>query len=95
MQISSSTNTITLTGNIKTVNDFQDIKRSIDLITKEYKDITLNIQDSLSITSSVIGYFNKIVLKDKINLNMNIGNEKLFNLINDLNLTSVFQAKKV
>jgi len=95
MQISSSTNTITLIGNIKTVNDFQDIKRSIDLIVKEYKDITLNIQDSLSITSSVIGYFNKIVLKDKINLNMNIGNEKLFNLINDLNLTSVFQAKKV
>jgi len=94
MQISSSSNSITIVGNIKTVSDFQEIKSSIDSIISEHKNITLNIVDSLSITSSVIGYFNKIVLKDQINLNMNIGNQKLFELINDLNLTTTFKAKK-
>ena len=94
MQISSSSNSVTIVGNIKTVSDFQEIKSSIDSIISEHKNITLNITDSLSITSSVIGYFNKIVLKDQINLSMKIGNEKLLQLINDLNLTSTFKATK-
>ncbi len=94
MQISSSSNVATISGNIKTVNDFQEIKSTIDLMTQQHKSITLNITDSLSITSSVIGYFNKLVLKDKINLNMSIGNEKLIELISDLNLTSTFKARK-
>ncbi len=94
MQISSSSNVATISGNIKTVSDFQEIKSTIDLMIQQHKSITLNITDSLSITSSVIGYFNKLVLKDKIALNMNIGNTKLIELINDLNLTSTFKARK-
>jgi len=94
MQISSSSNVATISGNIKTVSDFQEIKSTIDLMIQQHKSITLKITDSLSITSSVIGYFNKLVLKDKINLSMSIGNEKLIELINDLNLTSTFKARK-
>jgi len=94
MEISTSSNIITIKGNIKSVKDFQEIKMTADAIKGDHKSITVNIIDSLSITSSVIGYFNKLILKDKINIQMNIGNAKLLELLSDLNLTSVFKAKK-
>jgi len=94
MNISTSSNIVTITGNIKSINDFQEIKSTLDITKSQHNSMTINIIDSLSITSSVIGYFNKLILKDKINLNMNIGNEKLLELINDLNLVSIFNAKR-
>jgi len=51
--------------------------------------------DSLSITSSVIDYNNKFILKEGINITMHIANEQLFNLLDDLNLAQLFKAKKV
>ena len=95
MEISLNHNTVTILGNIKTVNDFQEIKKSIDSLVSTHKSIVIDIRESLSITSSVIGYFNKLVLKDKISIQMNIGNAQLLELFDDLNLTSVFKARKV
>jgi len=95
MEISVSSNVITITGNVKSVNNFQELKRNIDTMVNQHNSITINIKDSLSITSSVIGYFNKLVLKDKIDLNINVGNSQLLELLDELNLVSVFKAKKV
>lgn len=94
MEIRSSSGSVTITGNIKTIADFQNIKQSIDGVVAAHKLITINIVDSLSITSSVIGYLNKLVLKDKVDLRLNIGNEELFNLLDDLNLVSTFKAHR-
>lgn len=94
MEITASANTIGITGNIKSIGDFSKIKSVIDDTIAKNKSITIHIVDSLSITSSVIGYFNKIILKDKINVDMKIGNEQLLSLIDDLNLTSTFKARK-
>jgi len=94
MEITSSANIIEITGNIKSISDFSQIKSLIDGVVATHKNVTINIVDSLSITSSVIGYFNKLILKDKINIDMRIGNEQLMNLIDDLNLTSTFKARK-
>ncbi len=95
MDLSTSSNTITIEGNIKSISDFQKIKQSTEAIVKTHKSITIKIIDSLSITSSVIGYFNKLVLKDEIKIKMDIGNAQLMNLIKDLNLVSTFNASKV
>jgi len=95
MQIESSSNQVTITGNIKTIGDFQHIKACIDGVAPEHGAVIINIIDSISITSSVIGYFNKLVQKDGINIQMLIGNEQLMQLIDDLNLVSIFKAKKV
>ena len=95
MELSSSSNSVTINGNIKSINDFQDIKICLDDIKAQHSDITINIIDSLSMTSSVIGYFNKLVLKDGINLTLKIGNAQLMDLLNDLNLSSTFNTKKV
>ncbi|MCW8896033.1 MAG: hypothetical protein OQK48_06890 [Sulfurimonas sp.] len=94
MEILVSSNTITINGNIKSVNDFQEIKQAADSVIIQHKSLILNLTDSLSITSSVIGYLNKLVLKDGIDIHMNIGDEQLLHLIEDLNLTSTFKAKK-
>ena len=93
MEISSSANNITIIGNIKTVSDYQSIKTTVDSVSSQNKSIIIDVKDSISITSSVIGYFNKLVLKDKIDLSMKVGNPQLLSLLDDLNLKSVFKAR--
>jgi len=95
MEILITGNSITINGNIKSVSNFQEIKSSLDSLTIQNKSIMINIKDSMSITSSVIGYFNKLVLKDKIDIQINVGNDQLFELLNELNLVSIFRAKRV
>lgn len=95
MDISISSNIVTIAGNIKTIQDFQDIKTTLDSIVRSHKSITINILDSMSITSSVIGYFNKLILKDNVGVNMRVGNEKLVQLLSDLNLSKVFNVQKI
>ncbi len=95
MEILSTANVITISGNIKTVSNFQSIITKVDEVLQKHENIVITIVDSLSITSSVIGYLNKLVLKDAITIEMNIGNERLMELIDDLNLTSVFKVKKI
>ncbi|WP_415396897.1 hypothetical protein [Sulfurimonas sp. CS5] len=94
MEITSSSNTIDITGNIKSINNFSEIKKVVDSIVTQHKNITINIIDSLSITSSVIGYFNKLILKDNVNIEMRVGNDQLIHLLADLNLASTFKARK-
>ena len=94
MELEVSSNTLVIKGNIKSINDFQNIKQRVDAMTIENKLININILDSLSITSSVIGYFNKLVLKDNIDIYMNVKNEQLLHLLDDLNLISTFKAKR-
>ena len=94
MEITTSSNTVTINGNIKSINDFQDIKNTIDSVKSSNTSITLVLEDSISITSSVIGYLNKIVLKDKITLNTRVGNPQLMELLSDLSLIDIFNAKR-
>jgi hypothetical protein len=95
MDISTSSNNVTIKGNIKTINDFQAIKTALDGVAVHNKEITVSIVDSISITSSVIGFFNKLVLKDGIRLQLNVGSSQLIELLDDLNLASTFHAKKI
>ena len=95
MEITSSSQNISITGNIKSVSNLSEIKKVVDSVISQHKKIVINVVDSISITSSVIGYFNKIILKDKIDIQMLIGDSQLMSLIDDLNLTSTFKARKV
>ena len=95
MEIVTSSNIVTITGNIKSVSDYQRIKSSMDTLKTSHSTMIIELKDSISITSSIIGYFNKLVLKDKIGLEMKIGNPQLIELLNDLNLTKIFRAIKV
>jgi len=95
MEISISNNIVTIDGNIKTVIDYQELKKNIDSLVKSNKNIEIILKDSISITSSVIGYFNKLVLKDKIELKIAVASELLFELFKDLNLVELFRVHKI
>jgi len=94
MKISINTNIVTINGNIKTIKDFQTIKTGLDTLIEREKNIIIHLVDSMSMTSSVIGYFNKLILKDKINMTMKIENSQLIELLKDLNLDKLFKVKK-
>jgi len=95
MDISVSNNTLTILGNIKSVADYQTIKSTIDTLAKDNTNINIRIPESISITSSIIGYLNKLILKDKKNISMSIGSEQLMELLEDLNLKTLFKARRI
>lgn len=91
----SGTNEITITGNIKTMGDYQDIKRVVqEQIDAGATSITIKIPDSFSITSSVIGYFLKVVNKDNVTLHLFVKDDRLVKILKDLNLIDIFNVKK-
>ena len=95
MEMSTSGSRITIPGNIKSIGDFQNIKKEVDAVVAHSKVITLEIVDSLSITSSVIGYLNKLVLKDEIGVSIKAGSPQLIELLDDLNLTTTLKASRI
>ena len=95
MDVSANSNRITITGNIKSISDFQSIKRAVDAVVSTHKNIIVDVKDSMSFTSTMIGYFNKLILKDKINVQINVGDKQLYDLLDELNLASVFKLKRI
>ncbi len=96
MEISRSLDTVTIKGNIKSISDYQKIKETIDAIlqTPNQKRVHIKIPDSISMTSSVIGYLSKLV-NDGIKIELEVGNPELIELLDDLRLTELFNVKKV
>lgn len=94
MDISATSNVVTISGNIKSVADYQRIKETIDSLIATHKSIIIEIKDSISITSSIIGYFTKLVQKEGIDLSIKVGDESLMELFDDLNLVALFKVRK-
>jgi len=85
---------LTITGNIKSTADYLAIR---DLVTETLwgggQEVTLRIHESLSMPSSVIGFFVKLVNRDKIRLTLIIQDPRLLELIDELSLTTLFGAR--
>lgn len=87
---------ITILGNIQSIEDYQEIKDSVRKLTdKGQTSITIKIPDSLSMPSSVIGFLLKLVHVDNIAISIFVGDDRLFNLLDILNLITVLKVKKV
>jgi hypothetical protein len=95
MNIKTSGSSVEITGDIKHVSDFQEIKSALDEISQNNKKIDLIIKDSICMTSSVIGYINKLILKDGIEINTSVGNDHLLEIMDNLGLVDVFKIKKI
>ncbi len=95
MEVEINSNQVNIRGNIKSVSDLQTLKQNLDELARTHNTITLNILDSMSITSSVIGYLTKLVLKDKIAISMHVSNAQLIELLEELDLVQTFNVKKV
>jgi len=87
---------IVIRGNIKSLDDYTEIKRvSQQLISGGASHITFDISESLSMVSSVIGHLIKMINVDKVNININVTDERLYSLLEQLNLVDLFNVEKV
>ncbi len=89
-------NTIELIGNVKTIEDYEQIKEVIDsMVNNGIKDINFKLLDSFSLTSSVIGYLIKIINLEGVRLTTYISDERLMKLLNSLNLVTLFNVREM
>lgn len=95
MEVKVTGGNVKIFGNIKSIGDFQLIKSTIDGVVREHRSITIEVVDSLSMTSSVIGYLNKLVQSDNINLSLKVGNVQLLALLDDLKLIHIFKVSRI
>jgi hypothetical protein len=95
MQIEcKGSNELIITGNIKSIEDGIEIKAAINALKeKGAKSLLLKIVDSFSMTSTVIGFLMKLVNLDKITVSLLIGDQRLYQLLDELNLVQPFNAR--
>lgn len=88
------TNELVITGNIKSVEDSIEIKNTINtLLAKGSNHIQLDVKDSLSLTSTAIGFLMKLVHHEKIKLSIIVGDKRLYALLEELNLLQQFNVR--
>jgi predicted nucleotidyltransferase len=85
---------VEIEGNIRGLSDIDQIKTVIDNMRLEAQDsLALEVKDSFSMPSALIGYLLKLVEQNGVNLNVTVGNEILAELLEDLNLKQTFKLK--
>ena len=97
MQIKKiGSNELVITGNIKSIEDSAEIKKAIDALVKEgATNLVLRIQDSFSMTSTVIGFLMKLVNINKVTLSTVVGDGRLYQLLEELSLVQAFNIRLV
>jgi len=93
MDIRQSGNIIEVDGVIKTINDSQMLVSAIKDASRN-GSVVIKINDSFSLPSTVIGELLKI--KDNgVNVTLEVKDEILYELLDDLNLVSAFNVRKL
>lgn len=85
---------LAIIGNIKSIEDSLEIKKALDALQQQgARNILLRIQDSFSMTSTVIGHLMKLVNLDKITISLIVGDRRLYELLEELNLVQPFNVR--
>jgi hypothetical protein len=93
MEIKQAGSIIEVDGVIKTINDSQMLVNAIKDASRS-GSVIIKINDSFSIPSTVIGELLK--LKDSgIDVTLEVGDDILYELLDDLNLVSTFNVRKM
>jgi hypothetical protein len=93
MDIKTNGNIVEVDGIIKTINDSQILINAIKENAKT-GSVLVKINDSFSLPSTVIGELLK--LKDNgVSISLEVKDEILYELLDDLNLVSAFNVKKI
>ena len=91
MELKREGNILNIYGNIKSIEDFEKIKNELEEIKKTSDKIIINIVDSMSITSSVIGYLIKLV-EEGVDITVKVKKD-LFDFLDELNLISKLNVR--
>jgi hypothetical protein len=93
MELKQSGSMIEVSGVIKTINDSQVLVDAIKSASRG-GSVIIKINDSFSIPSTVIGELLKI--KDSgVSVTLEVGDDILYELLDDLNLVSAFKVRKI
>ncbi len=93
---STGTAEVTVLGHIKSIDDYQKIKEVVKgLVSSGNKSIVVKIPDSMSMTSSVIGYFLKLINGDHVKITMLVRDERLYNILDAMKLIAIFDVQKI
>jgi len=93
MDIRQSGSIVEVDGVIKTINDSQMLVNAIKDASRN-GSVIVKINDSFSLPSTVIGELLKI--KDNgVNVSLEVKDEILYELLDDLNLVSAFNVRKI
>lgn len=92
---SSGQTRIIVKGIVKSITDSQQLKDTVENVSSKQSSIVVEFIDSFALTSSVIGFLTKKVQADNVNLTLLAHNEQLFELLDMLSLTTLFNVKKV
>jgi hypothetical protein len=85
---------VTITGNIKSTADYLELRQVVmEIVHLGVAAITLQVRDSLSMPSSVIGFFVKLIRRDQIKVTMVIQDRRLLELLEELDLADLFGAR--
>jgi hypothetical protein len=97
MQIETSgSNELTIRGNIKSIDDGKEIKDAVNaLISGGATALNLKIQESFSMTSTVIGFLMKLVNIDQVRVSLVVGDQRLYHLLEDLCLIQAFNVRRL
>jgi hypothetical protein len=94
--IPNGTNELTISGNIKSIEDSTQIKEAVSALKKGgATSLILKVQDSFSMTSTVIGFLMKQVNSDKMSITMIVGDPRLYQLLEELSLVQPFNIRLV
>ncbi len=81
-------------GTIKSVADSQSIKDAVGGCHDAKLPIHIRIDNSFSVTSSVIGFLLKKVQADKVDIRITVSDERLYDLFKSLNLATILNVHK-
>jgi hypothetical protein len=93
MKVSVNGSVVKIEGVIKTLNDVNKINEIINDFKSGYS-LIIRIEDSFVIPSAIIGILMKKE-KDGVDIHLEVGNEILYELLDDLNLVSLLNVKKI
>ena len=86
---------LTVSGNIKTIDDSIALRAAVQkLVDEGCSSVMLRIPDSFAMPSAVIGYLMKLVNRDKVQLNIIAGDQRLRELLDELQLTELFGVRE-
>lgn len=86
---------LNIEGPIKSVNDSAEIKSALDKCVSSSNPIYMEITNSFSVTSSVIGFLLKKIQADGFKINIKVSDERLFELFETLNLVETLNVQKI
>ena len=95
VSVTTTNSKVIVRGDVVSIGDYWLIKKKVtNLVENGRKKIVVVFRDAKFIGSSVVCFFLKLVLKDKISLKIKANDPQFHHFMETLGLTEAFQMKK-